>query len=344
MPFNPVSARKGSSVFLRCITAWSVFHSHQYAIHGLPEPGISQFGLSVGGVGIITFFALSGYYMMGSHTQHGAWPYMRSRLLRVMPALLVCTLLTVTSLGLMSSLGLAAYWQHPQTQAFLKQNSLLWLYPVARQLPGVFAQNTLPWVNPSLWILPYVWLLYVALPLLWAKKLWPLWLVLSLTGGFIALGYLVPLSLLVQWGHPYDVFYLLVFTMVYFTGVGIRQMSKHWHLVLALYAGVVLLFGWMIGYLPLFYGASLLLWSIGTLWVCTRFHLDKYGAAWGDPSYGMYLYAFPVQQVCAQWLDGQGFGTSYGIGLLITVLLGYASWHWVEKPLMTLFKPLSKSA
>jgi peptidoglycan/LPS O-acetylase OafA/YrhL len=327
------SAKKGSPVFWRCLASWSVFHSHQYAIQGLPEPGIGTFGLSLGGLGVITFFALSGYYVMGSYMARPWSGYALSRLRRIMPAMMVSVLLITGVLGFFSTLALAHYVQHPQTWAFLKHNGLLGFYPLARQLPGVFEQNALPWVNPSWWTLPYIWLVYALLPLLWARKLWPLLTVLALAGGFWALFALAPFNWQVRLGHAYDVFYLCVFTMVFFAGVAVRQLPLNWHLVVALYTAVIGLFGWMVGYWPLLYGASLLLWTVMMLWVCTRFHLDRYVAAWGDPSYGMYLYAFPVQQVCAQLLAKQGFMVSYGVALVVTIMLGYASWHWIEKPL-----------
>jgi hypothetical protein len=59
----------------------------------------------------------------------------------------------------------------------------------------------------------------------------------------------------------------------------------------------------------------------------------------GDLSYGLYLWAFPVQQLVFQTLGG-GTTTNIAISLPVTVLLATLSWHFVEKAALRL-KPLA---
>lgn len=60
----------------------------------------------------------------------------------------------------------------------------------------------------------------------------------------------------------------------------------------------------------------------------------------GDLSYGLYIFAFPVQQSLAQ--AGQGlnwsFGLSFGLSLFATAALAWISWHLIEKRALR-FKP-----
>lgn len=60
----------------------------------------------------------------------------------------------------------------------------------------------------------------------------------------------------------------------------------------------------------------------------------------GDLSYGMYIFAFPVQQVVVAF--GRSRGWSFEIHLClsfaVTCALAYASWHGLEKPALK-FKP-----
>ncbi|AOK45828.1 hypothetical protein WT60_02440 [Burkholderia sp. MSMB617WGS] len=84
---------------------------------------------------------------------------------------------------------------------------------------------------------------------------------------------------------------------------------------------------------PLFYIAFvyvLLLTSVTkTLW---RF------APRNDYSYGIYLWAFPVQQVIASrhpYLDNL---ISLLISVPVTLLLAMASWHLIERPILTLLR------
>jgi peptidoglycan/LPS O-acetylase OafA/YrhL len=64
-----------------------------------------------------------------------------------------------------------------------------------------------------------------------------------------------------------------------------------------------------------------------------------HAARWGDFSYGLYLYAYPVQQLLVQH-----FGTAtpalllFVLSSLITLALAMLSWHFVELPCLR-FKP-----
>ncbi|WP_417910486.1 hypothetical protein [Candidatus Electronema sp. PJ] len=52
---------------------------------------------------------------------------------------------------------------------------------------------------------------------------------------------------------------------------------------------------------------------------------------YGDYSYGMYIYAFPVQQSLAQILSNISFSIMFSVSFLITLLFAIASWHLIEK-------------
>lgn len=52
----------------------------------------------------------------------------------------------------------------------------------------------------------------------------------------------------------------------------------------------------------------------------------------GDASYGMYLYAFPIQQTLVLLIGtAVHFHVQLFLALLMSAALGYASWHVVEK-------------
>jgi peptidoglycan/LPS O-acetylase OafA/YrhL len=51
----------------------------------------------------------------------------------------------------------------------------------------------------------------------------------------------------------------------------------------------------------------------------------------GDPSYGAYLYAYPVQQALYQ-LGVRNVAEMFVLATVISFGLGYASWHLVERP------------
>ncbi len=57
----------------------------------------------------------------------------------------------------------------------------------------------------------------------------------------------------------------------------------------------------------------------------------------GDISYGVYLWAFPIQQIVIAHLLGLvGFWVSMLLAAIVTTALALASWHFVERPALRL--------
>jgi len=64
----------------------------------------------------------------------------------------------------------------------------------------------------------------------------------------------------------------------------------------------------------------------------------------GDFSYGIYLYAFPVQQLLVQWTGNRlGVMAHFAAATCVTVVLAFLSWHLVEKHFLRM-KPRSTPA
>jgi peptidoglycan/LPS O-acetylase OafA/YrhL len=59
----------------------------------------------------------------------------------------------------------------------------------------------------------------------------------------------------------------------------------------------------------------------------------------GDLSYGLYIYAFPVQQSIVHfWGQYLNWIEVFGISLTISLMLASASWHFIEMPALRLKK------
>src|SRR6185312_2079537 len=64
----------------------------------------------------------------------------------------------------------------------------------------------------------------------------------------------------------------------------------------------------------------------------------------GDMSYGIYIYAFPLQQTTYYFLHSHlSFWPIQGISAAATILFAYVSWHWVESPALRM-KPAPRKA
>ncbi|MBN3791656.1 hypothetical protein [Burkholderia sp. Ac-20353] len=52
---------------------------------------------------------------------------------------------------------------------------------------------------------------------------------------------------------------------------------------------------------------------------------------WGDISYGLYLYAFPIQQLLVYKFPTISLTTEIAVTFLITIPFAALSWHLIEK-------------
>lgn len=313
---------------LRLVAAWLVLYSHQYALMGVPEP--SFLGLNTfGGAGVAIFFFLSGSLVWGSWRRDPHWGrYLARRALRIFPALWVVVLLSVLVLGpVLTTWSLADYWQGRDTARYAA-NLLLF---IKYNLPGVFETNALRAVNGSLWTLPAEFLSYLLVGV-WGVARWRGW------DLRVALGVLLMvLASYVVWfvggrvKPAMEVVVLFAWGAVYGEYRWMRQQGQRW--------------GWpALGFLVLafvlFAGttdrgperAALMLIAAAVVHAAMQVAWgDVLTRRLGDVSYGVYIYAFPVQQTWVYLQPELSFAAHLGLSTMTTMALAWLSWHGVEK-------------
>lgn len=321
---------------LRLLAALLVLWSHAFPLSGQPErePLARLTGLdTLGGVGVAIFFVLSGYLLTLSWERRPyVWEFARNRALRIYPALVVLCVLSVCVLGpALTRLPLAEYWTHAMTRGYWVTATA---WQVAYPLPGVFESNPLPHaVNGSLWSLPYEVRCYVVLVVMSVLPLSLRWKVLGLLAVLAAALWWRPPGAEVfdrHWGVDY---YHLKLGWLFFAGCALaawRQVVHGWRPLWL--AAVMVLSAWLVDggarwLLIWLAAASVVVWlARDAVW------LPAWPERWGDWSYGVYLYGFPVQQALAHWGAHECGLTAYILSAtLITLALGAASWHVVEK-------------
>ena len=345
----PAEHRQNNFDALRLVAALCVVVSHQFALNGLHEPAV--FGVhSVGGLGVLIFFSISGFLVAGSwQADPNAWRFLARRLLRIWPGLAVAVALVALVLGpMVSSLSLNEYYAQPMVRAYFK----ILLFNIRDALPLRFDGNALPTaINGPLWTIPlevkcYLVLLVLGLAGLVSRR-WR-WLLLAVTLA-TAVFYCVGNPDGGGWRTPYDYLvtrrYPVEFGLFFFAGTAFqlfRVDQDRRRMALAL-AGCVVLAG-----VALAAGHPLLaLWlavpaGVVATGTASTPYLRRAGRL-GDLSYGMYIYAFPVQQTTI-WLIRDRLPWAAGLLLVVatTALLAFASWHLVERRALRL-KPKGRA-
>lgn len=315
----------------RLIAAALVIYGHAYAI--APQEGHSDVLVHLlgydysGSLAVKLFFFLSGLVVTNSllHKRDVA-QFVMARFFRIWPALLVVTALCALVLGpLVTALPLADYWSDPQTWRYVTGN--LRLSP-QYALPGVFADNPHAHaVNGSLWTIELevgAYLVLLALFLLGVLRL--RWLALAIA-ALVVLDPLMGNRLLFTWRVPHAGTDLLA--PCFAVGALLALYKEQVVVGLREAAGLVLLF-WLFrssSYAFYFLYAALfacMLYLAGQPWL-VRLRLRS------DVSYGVYLWGFPVQQTLQYLWPDQGLRFNQSVSLLLALVLGYASWHLVEK-------------
>lgn len=278
------------------------------------------------------FFALSGFLVSSSlERTAGLGVFLWHRVLRIFPALTVEVLLSAFVLGpLVTVLPLTAYFSHHAFYTYmLNILGLIHFY-----LPGVFLDNPMSAVNGSLWTVPSELECYIAISVLFL-------LGITRRTPMLLLVYALGVALLIWYQIHYN--------------VPIRPAVDRYNLTLNFIAGMVVyrlrgvLPGGVLAGLLAFAAEALLLY-----WPATQ-PLASFAAAYaiaafgclklprpkwlfgGDYSYGLYLYACPIQQTIIHFIGPHKFFETLAISLVLIPCFAFLSWHGIEKR-MLLFK------
>jgi peptidoglycan/LPS O-acetylase OafA/YrhL len=284
------------------------------------------------------FFALSGFLVSSSYDRtHSVKVFLGLRIIRILPALVVEICLSALILGpLLTTFSLRQYFTDPDFSKYL-----LNVFGIVHfNLPGVFLQNICEkMVNGSLWTVPFELECYVTLTALMITRLYSrrrfliaafavitavvFWLTKddapaivfqSLPGRMLILNFLAGVILYrIRDFLPYDKKLFLLCLAVSF------GLMDHKYLI-------------FLSPLPLAY-VTVFLGLANPKKLPVLFT--------GDYSYGIYLYAFPIQQMTAQLIT-----TKWYLHLLVattlTGLFAAFSWHFIEKPAQQLKRKLLK--
>ncbi len=340
---------------LRLIAATSVIFSHAFLLatgRQDSEPLMILTGgqTILGVVGVFVFFVISGYLVTQSWERSPSLPrFALKRALRIYPGLAACVIVLTFGLGpIVTTLPLGDYLSSYGTYDFLVANLLL--HTDHNSLPDVwFTGRDLGHIlDGPLWSLPVEVAMYVMVALLGATRLLRIPVLSALLGlGLLAI--VLDSSNWHDWDFTGSVLWLLAFFVI---GMLLQQLPRE--RVLDGRIALLALTG-LIASVPLH--AFILLFPLcgGYLVIYLALHpaLPAFPAArFGDLSYGLYIYGWPVEQtVLYLWPDATWWEL-FLIAYPATAVVAFLSWHLIEKralrlkpaPLATAASPVTVPA
>jgi peptidoglycan/LPS O-acetylase OafA/YrhL len=332
-------SRDNNFNLIRIIAAYAVLVSHSFALPekpGAADPALGLLGMTLGSMAVDVFFLTSGFLVTASLlTRQCTVEFIWARVLRIFPALLAMLLLSVFGLGLFfTSLPWPDYLADPKVYKYFAK-CLTLLGGVAYELPGVFEGN--PYtkaVNGSLWSMPFEVRLYAILAGLWLVfRLIPRFRAPAFKFAIVTGVILAGLALgLHQFGIIKHGGQFAKLALMFFTGGSFFIFKEKIRLSRPVFYGLLALLALAALHKPLFffvYLATLPYLLFFAAYVPSG--LIRHYNRLGDYSYGIYIYAFPVQQSAIALLPGVSVLSvvliSSGMALLFAVL----SWHCLEK-------------
>jgi peptidoglycan/LPS O-acetylase OafA/YrhL len=322
--------RKHNNAFdvVRLMAACLVVWHHQFNLMGLPEPIFHPMNVHVdGGVGVAIFFALSGYLNTTSAARHrSAAVFLCNRALRIYPALIVCVLLTAV-FGLFVTSDIRTYLS-PHLLTYLAKNSTL-LFGVGLSTPGVFTNNPFPdALNASLWTLPYEIKMYLSLAFCLAVVRYNLVLPAVVFAGAVLF---TALALFFGFWATFPQDFGLGFSTLFLAGCTLASIRSFLGLPLGIgiLVFVALTFLWVgQNYLSAQLLVAAAVVSVGSIRLPIFLRLPL------DLSFGIYIYAFPVQQLSSMLFSD--FWIALTFSASITFVLALASALFIERPALQL--------
>lgn len=287
--------------------------------------------LSLGEVAVDGFFLMSGYLIIKSYQNAtSVRDYLAKRVIRIYPGFAVAYLLSLVVVTALAG-GNPLLIEIPKSLVRL----LLLKDPTA---PGIFQGLPYPALNGSMWSIAHefrCYLLVIAIGYFVnpSKRIGYGAILLGLTMIYILRNRIPETSVWPSFliGRPADVIRM---TFIFFVGGAFyvwrdRITYTHRGALVSATILVCLMFVQPVAEVALsVFGGYLI------FWFAFVYPVNRVSRAMdhNDPSYGLYLYAWPIQNLLVFYVAGIGPWTVTAVALPTALIFGLLSWRLIEKP------------
>ncbi len=313
---------------IRHIAAFMVLISHQFALSGLKEPSFLSLG-SYGSFGVAIFFVISGYLIAKSCLRSENFAsYMEKRIRRIFPALIICCFLLVfTVVPFFAPVDFWTYLTSSSTYTTFVNGSLL----LGVRPKDIFSDFFYPTIiNGSLWTLPYEFFFYIIIGAFIIS-------IKNYTAPLIVFSVSVIIAIYVQ-KNPIDYHFYAIrldrsfkLLMIFSFGSLLAFTEQTWNKInIKVFLSAICVLVLLTQYKRAEFfiiGNIAISFLIIAYAVSFKDHIIKHRF---DISYGVYIYAFPVQQIVINKLP-MPFFVSLLVTCIITSMLALLSWFLIEK-------------
>ena len=324
-----IKDRENSFDLIRHFAAFLVLFSHHFPISGLPEPSVRSWD-TFGFVAVVIFFSISGYFMPKSYSSSGGFvEFIIKRCKRIFPGLFVCSIIMVYVIGL--TFTAASVYDYLFSTVQFKTVFLFTAF-MGRTIPTVFSDFTFKdAINGSLWTLPVEFLCYLIIGAVlslrnsWRSVMCLLWVACIANA-----------TLGVKWtdfaffGVPMS--YLSLFGIAFSTGALLSMTRESWMKYRLPMVAISILLIWLLRGRPEIQVLGTASIAVLTIIIGLSFK-DRLIRGRFDISYGVYIYAFPIQQLVINCVT-RDFWLGMLISVLLTIVAGSLSYKYVERPFL----------
>lgn len=341
--------------FIRFVAASFVIIAHSFQLIGLVEPKSNSW-MTLGYLGLAIFFITSGFLITKSWDQDRIIKlFIWKRFLRIIPGLIFASIIVTLIIGpIVTTFSLFDYFFNIQTYRFFFFSIFFpaWNLIPFDNLPGVFINNPVSGlVNGPLWTLVYEAGMYllviifgiigilhkkiIMIPLIFIS-----YVVLIIMRNYSNLvSVFIPINLIdfLPVVTPIIIFFCFFFTasLFYFYNKNNTYSIKIFLILTTVFI--------ITSFTTTYQFFSIITLPYMILFIAHQKipHLNNFGK-YGDFSYGMYIFAFPIQQTIVLFFPGLNIIYYIAMCFLFTFPLAYISWNFIESKALSWKKNLPR--